>query len=225
MIALRHPVPSARETDAFGWRAAIPGVVAAQLHTGQDYAADTGTPVYAAHAGRVNRVWWDTMMNGAPAGGNMLQIGAAQCSTRYAHLDRYAVTVGQEVRAGDLIGYVGSTGAATGSHLHFELLLPGGQFVDPRPYFGATLYPQPPTNRAARRRALKRKTGRKMPMFVYLKDGAGKNKHIFATYVQGQKGTWWQFTGQDSANQLAGQYGPAMSLSKNTFDERKRVHS
>lgn len=135
MIALVHPLGGAgTPTDAFGWRAAIPGVVAAQLHTGDDTAAPTGTPVYAAHSGRVNRVWWDTMLNGDPAGGNMLQIGAAQCSTRYAHLDAYNVKNGQEVRAGDLIGWVGSTGAATGSHLHFELLLPGGQFVDPRPY-------------------------------------------------------------------------------------------
>lgn len=142
MIALSRPVHGATETDSFGWRAAIPGVVAAQLHTGQDYAAPLGTPVYAAHAGRVNRIWWDTMMDGSPAGGNMLQIGAAQCSTRYAHLNRYAVAAGQEVRAGDLIGYVGSTGAATGAHLHFELLLPGGQFVDPRPYMtGDTMTP------------------------------------------------------------------------------------
>lgn len=134
-IALTHPCPAATaETDPFGWRPAIPGVVAAQLHSGQDYAAAEGTPVYAAHAGRVNRVWWDTMIDGSPAGGNMLQIGAAQCSTRYAHLSDYAVAAGQEVQAGDLIGWVGSTGAANGPHLHFELLLPGGSFVDPRPY-------------------------------------------------------------------------------------------
>lgn len=134
MIALTHPAPGAAETDSFGWRPAIPGVVGPQLHSGQDYAAAEGTPVYAAHAGRVNRVWWDAMTDGSPAGGNMLQIGAAQCSTRYAHLSGYAVTLGQEVTAGDLLGWAGSTGAATGAHLHFELLLPGGQFVDPRPY-------------------------------------------------------------------------------------------
>lgn len=141
-IKLTHPVPGARETDAFGWRAAIPGVVAAQLHTGQDYAAPAWTPIYAAHSGRVNRVWWDTMLDGSPAGGNMLQIGAAQCSTRYAHMIAYNVRNGQNVTAGDLIGWVGATGAATGNHLHLELLLPGGQFVDPRPYFrGDTMTP------------------------------------------------------------------------------------
>lgn len=136
-IALVHPCPDGRPTDPFGWRAAIPGVVGPQLHTGQDYAADAGTPIYAAHAGRVNRLWWDAFTNGAGAGGNMLQVGAAQCSTRYAHLSRYAVKLGDEVRAGQLIGYVGATGAATGPHLHFELLI-GGQFVNPTPYLNAS---------------------------------------------------------------------------------------
>lgn len=137
-IQLVHPCPTANPTDAFGWRAAIPGVVAAQLHTGQDYAAPRGTPVRAAHSGRVNRLWWDEMASGAPAGGNMLQIGAAAFSTRYAHLDSYAVALGQHVEAGQIIGWVGSTGAATGDHLHFELLLPGGQFVNPVPYLTAS---------------------------------------------------------------------------------------
>ncbi|GAB2558847.1 M23 family metallopeptidase [Leucobacter ruminantium] len=137
-IALVHPCPTGKRTDAFGWRAAIPGVVGPQLHTGQDWAAPAGTPVYAAHAGRVNKVWWDTMRDGSPAGGNMLQIGAANLSTRYAHLSSYAVRLGDEVRAGQVIGYVGRTGAATGDHLHFELLLPGGQFVNPVPYLTAT---------------------------------------------------------------------------------------
>ncbi len=138
MIQLTHPLPSGVATDAFGYRAAIPGVVGAQLHTGQDWKAPKGTPVLAAHAGRVNRVWVDVFADGSPAGGNMLQIGSAQCSTRYAHLNGYAVKLGDEVRAGQVIGYVGRTGAATGDHLHFELLLPGGQFVNPVPYLTAS---------------------------------------------------------------------------------------
>jgi hypothetical protein len=137
-IRLQHPLPSGTPTDSFGWRAAIPGVVAAQLHTGQDWAAPSGTPIRAAHSGRVNAVWYDRFADGSPAGGHMLQIGAAQCSTRYAHLSRYAVALGQDVSAGQTIGYVGRTGAATGDHLHFELLLPGGQFVDPLPYLTST---------------------------------------------------------------------------------------
>ena len=137
MIRLHHPCPAATPTDRFGWRAAIPGVIGAQLHAGQDYAAPTGTPIHAAHAGRVNRVWEDRFADGSPAGGLMVQIGAAQCTTRYAHLSASAVELGAEARAGQIIGYVGSTGAATGPHLHFELWI-GGSPVDPVPYLTAT---------------------------------------------------------------------------------------
>lgn len=125
-------------TDSFGWRAAIPGVVRAQLHNGQDYAAPIGAPVYAAHAGRVSRLWWDEFANGDPAGGNMLKISSANLSTSYAHLSGYAVAVGQHVQAGDLVGYVGKTGAATGPHLHFILAI-NGQEVNPVPYIDSSL--------------------------------------------------------------------------------------
>jgi murein DD-endopeptidase MepM/ murein hydrolase activator NlpD len=54
-------------------------------------------------------------------------------STLYAHQSAFAVSVGTEVEAGDLIGYVGSTGFSTGPHLHFELRL-DGQPVDPLPF-------------------------------------------------------------------------------------------
>lgn len=149
MIKLTHPCPTGRLTDTFGWRPAVYGkngtlIVRPQLHTGQDWAADRGTEIYAAHSGRVNRVWWDAFADGAPAGGNMLQIGSATHSTRYAHLNGYAVKLGDHVTAGQLIGRVGSTGAATGPHLHFELLLPGG-YVNPLPYLTATPPPAPPT--------------------------------------------------------------------------------
>lgn len=149
-LNLSHPCPTGTPTDGFGWRKAIPGVVRAQLHAGQDYAAPKGAPVLAAHSGRVNKVWWDEFSNGDPAGGNMLQIGAANCSTRYAHLNAYAVRLGDEVRAGQVIGYVGRTGAANGDHLHFELLLPGGQYVNPVPYLTAT----PTTKKEAKKMAV-----------------------------------------------------------------------
>ncbi|WP_024357258.1 M23 family metallopeptidase [Leucobacter chironomi] len=139
-IRLVHPCPQGRPTDSFGWRAEIPGVVRAQLHSGQDWAAPEGTPVRAMHSGRVNRIWWDTFADGSPAGGNMIQLGAAQCSSRYAHLSGYAVSAGDEVQAGQIIGYVGSTGAATGDHLHGEVLI-AGSFVDPMPYITSTPTP------------------------------------------------------------------------------------
>ena len=53
--------------------------------------------------------------------------------TRYAHLSDYNVVAGQQVRKGELIGFVGSTGRSTGPHLHYEVRV-AGQAVDPRPY-------------------------------------------------------------------------------------------
>lgn len=141
MIKLQHPLPGARKTDGFGWRAAIPGVAAAQLHNGQDFAAAAGTPIRAAHAGTVRAIWWDTFPGGAPAGGHMVKIGTATYSTLYAHmLHASPLKLGQSVRAGDVIGYVGSSGASTGPHLHFMLELPGG-YVDPMPYINSTPAP------------------------------------------------------------------------------------
>ena len=120
-------------TDPFGWRAGIPGVVAPQLHTGLDQQAPEGTPIVAAHAGRISRTYVDRFVDGTRAGGRMIELGSARCVTRYAHLSKYAVRAGDEVKAGQVIGYVGHDGAATADHLHFELLI-GGQFVNPRPY-------------------------------------------------------------------------------------------
>lgn len=140
-IRLVHPCPQSTPTDAFGWRTWADG--SSDFHTGQDFAAPAWTPIYAAHSGRVTALWWDAYPNGAGAGGNMIKIGAAGFSTRYAHLIAYAVKAGDEVQAGQLIGYVGATGAAVGNHLHFEQELPGGQFVDPMPYLNATPAPAP----------------------------------------------------------------------------------
>lgn len=224
-IRLSHPIPEGTLTDRYGWRSAIPGVVAAQLHTGQDWAAPAGTPIRAMHAGRVTRTWWDRMISGAPAGGNMLELGSARVTSRYAHLSRYAVTPGDEVRAGQIIGYVGRTGAATGDHLHAELLI-GGQFVDPMPYLRASLAltnqtPTPP--RRIRRRLAHRKDDHMI--FIYLHHGAGPGKHKFAIFRLGVKGTWWEFTGQESANKLADQHGNAMPVNENVWNERKKAHS
>ncbi|MBL5972427.1 MAG: M23 family metallopeptidase [Candidatus Leucobacter sulfamidivorax] len=135
-IRLVHPCPGSVRTDAFGRRTWADG--STDFHTGQDFAAPAWTPIYAAHSGRVTALWWDAYPSGAGAGGNMIKIGSAAFSTRYAHLIAYAVKAGDEVQAGQLIGYVGATGAATGNHLHFELELPGG-FVDPMPYLTASI--------------------------------------------------------------------------------------
>jgi len=95
------------------------------VHSGVDWAAPTGTPVYAAFDGKVAYA-------GSGGGyGNLLKIAhAGGMETRYAHLTKFATKQGASVRAGELVGYVGTTGRSTGPHLHFELRI-GGQAVDP----------------------------------------------------------------------------------------------
>lgn len=95
-------------------------------HTGLDLANGQGTPIVAATSGTVTFSGWKDNY-----GGNMVYInhdGGVQ--TRYAHMVSTAVGYGQWVSAGQVIGYVGSTGNSSGPHLHFEVLINGG-FVDP----------------------------------------------------------------------------------------------
>ncbi len=96
-----------------------------RLHTGVDIAAGTGAPVRAAESGRVTSAGWN--------GGYGLTVDVYHGDgvvTRYAHLSRIEVRVGQRVERGQLLGRVGSTGNTTGPHLHFEVLV-NGQPVNP----------------------------------------------------------------------------------------------
>ncbi len=99
----------ARLSSDYGWRWA-------KFHEGLDIAAATGTPIYAAHSGRV-------MMSGYQISGygKMLIIQKDNMLTVYAHNSVNYVDVGQNVSAGQHIGDVGATGKATGPHLHFEV--------------------------------------------------------------------------------------------------------
>lgn len=104
-----------------------------RLHKGIDIAIPNGTgaPIYAAEAGRVIHASW-----GGSGYGNLIKIDhGSGAETRYAHLSGFAVSNGQTVKKGQLIGYMGSTGKSSGPHLHFEILI-GGRNVDPRPYIG-----------------------------------------------------------------------------------------
>lgn len=89
------------------------------FHEGIDVAAPTGTPVLAAGTGVVKVAGW--MGNAGKA--VIMSHGVAE--TRYFHLSRIAVTPGKRVNAGDVVGYVGSTGKSTGPHLHFEIRVAG----------------------------------------------------------------------------------------------------
>ncbi|MCH5208474.1 MAG: peptidoglycan DD-metalloendopeptidase family protein [Oscillospiraceae bacterium] len=111
------------------WGYAAPGY---STHRGLDISAPYGTPVFAAETGTI------TQINPSGYGGGwgtfvVISHGSG-VSTRYAHMAGIAnIYVGQTVTAGQLIGYVGSTGNSTGNHLHFEVLV-GGIRVDPSYY-------------------------------------------------------------------------------------------
>ncbi len=97
-------------------------------HEGIDITAAYGTRIIAPAGGRVVKVGWE---NGY---GIMVEIDHGYgLETRYAHMSRTAVSVGQSVKRGDLLGYVGSTGLSTGPHLHYEVLR-DGRAVDPLKY-------------------------------------------------------------------------------------------
>lgn len=98
-----------------------------RLHTGVDLAAPTGTPIYAAGDGVISYYRWQSGY------GNKIEIQHVNgYETAYGHLSRFVdgLGVGSQVRQGQVIGYVGSTGQSTGPHLHFEIQI-NGNYVDP----------------------------------------------------------------------------------------------
>jgi murein DD-endopeptidase MepM/ murein hydrolase activator NlpD len=115
---LRTPVDGARLSSTFGMRR-HPILGYSRMHQGVDFAAPSGTPIYAAGSGRV-------VAAGRNGGyGNYIRVRhSGEYSTAYAHLSRFAkgIKSGQRVRQGQVIGYVGTTGRSTGPHLHYEVL-------------------------------------------------------------------------------------------------------
>jgi murein DD-endopeptidase MepM/ murein hydrolase activator NlpD len=115
---LRTPVDGARLSSTFGMRR-HPILGYSRMHQGVDFAAPSGTPIYAAGSGRV-------VAAGRNGGyGNYIRVRhSGEYSTAYAHLSRFAkgIKPGQRVRQGQVIGYVGTTGRSTGPHLHYEVL-------------------------------------------------------------------------------------------------------
>ncbi len=123
-----YPLPSrVAVTDAYGYRYhPIYGYYA--MHWGVDLAGSSGTPIYATKSGTV------TIATYGEANGYYVTInhGTGNYST-YAHMSYYTVSVGQYVQQGEIIGYVGSSGWATGPHLHFEIVINGSN-VNPMDY-------------------------------------------------------------------------------------------
>ena len=122
---MKTPINGARLSSRFGKRRhPISGYT--RLHKGTDFAAPTGTPIYAAGNGVVERA---SRYGGY---GHYIRIRHAKgYKTAYAHLSRYGrgIKSGRRVKQGDIIGYVGSTGASTGPHLHYEVYK-NGKAVD-----------------------------------------------------------------------------------------------
>lgn len=119
----RMPV-NGRQTSPFGYRI-HPILRYRRLHTGIDFGAPMGSPIVASAPGRVQSAGWDGGYGRAVRinhGGGIL--------TLYGHMSRTAVAAGQQVAAGQVIGYVGSTGLSTGPHLHYEVHR-NGQRIDP----------------------------------------------------------------------------------------------
>ena len=104
----------------------------AGCHTGVDIGAGMGTPIVAARAGTVIAVEPE---DGGPYGNHITIDHGDGLSTMYAHMSSFAASDGQAVTAGQVIGYVGSTGWSTGPHLHFEIHV-GGVPYDPMGWFG-----------------------------------------------------------------------------------------
>jgi murein DD-endopeptidase MepM/ murein hydrolase activator NlpD len=126
-VPSRMPLEGAALTSGFGMRN-HPVLGGRRQHQGIDLAAPSGTPVYATADGVVGRADWYSSY------GLFISINhGASMETRYAHLSRLAVTAGDNVKKGDLIGYVGSTGRSTGPHLHYEVRVEG-LAVNPIPY-------------------------------------------------------------------------------------------
>ena len=90
------------------------------FHPGLDIAANRGTPVRATADGTVSTAGY----NGNYGNSVLIEHGFS-ISTRFGHMSRLAVREGQQIRRGDVVGYVGSTGRATGAHLHYEILVNG----------------------------------------------------------------------------------------------------
>ncbi len=107
-----------------------------KMHTGIDFAAAIGTPIYATADGVIDKL--DVSFSGY---GKMIEIDHGfGYRTRYAHMHGFAVRQGQKIKRGDLIGYVGDTGLSTAPHLHYEVFV-NGVHANPVHYFFNDLNP------------------------------------------------------------------------------------
>ena len=123
---VRKPVGAGIMRSGFGFRR-HPILGYSKMHTGVDWAAPYGTPIFASGNGTVDRVGWD--------GGYGKYVRVKHNNgyeTAYGHMSAFArgIEPGKRIRQGQVIGFVGSTGLSTGAHVHYEIVV-NGRFVDP----------------------------------------------------------------------------------------------
>src|SRR5207253_3164734 len=130
-MPVRRPVLGEVDlSSGFGTRM-DPFTHAPAMHTGLDFRGDTGEPIRATAKGSVTVAGW----NGGY--GRMVEVDHGNgLATRYGHLSAIDVQVGQEVKVGQILGRIGSTGRSTGPHLHYETLVEG-RTVDPQRFLRA----------------------------------------------------------------------------------------
>ena len=126
-IPSRKPVEAFKLTSSYGFRS-DPFRGRRARHKGIDMAGPIGTPIYATADGIVGRAQW------VRGYGKYIEINHGnEIQTRYGHMSRLNVQPNARVKSGDLIGFMGSTGRSTGSHLHYEVRI-AGEAVNPVPF-------------------------------------------------------------------------------------------
>ena len=119
-----NPVDIMKFSSGYGYRSA-PTRGASRNHKGIDIPGAIGTPIYATADGIVGRAEW------VGGYGKFVEINhGSAVQTRYGHLSAMNVAPGQRIRKGDILGYMGSTGRSTGSHLHYEVRI-AGEAINP----------------------------------------------------------------------------------------------
>ena len=133
LVPYRKPVIGEVEfTSGFGVRS-DPFLGRPAMHTGLDFRSSTGDPVRATANGTVESAGW------SGGYGKMVEVDHGNgFSTRYGHLSEIEVKVGQQIKIGQIMGRVGSTGRSTGPHLHYETRI-DGDAVDPQKFLRAGL--------------------------------------------------------------------------------------
>lgn len=122
---MKTPINGARMSSGFGKRR-HPVLGYTKMHKGVDFAAPTGTPIFAAGDGVIEKAGWFSSF------GKYVRIRHnSKLKTAYAHMSKIKVKSGSRVKQGQVIGYVGTTGRSTGPHLHYEVISRGRQ-VNPR---------------------------------------------------------------------------------------------